>query len=97
MVASYGDELATKHGEHCRTVMTSDWFRGLFPKTVLTKTVAGELLTSEGGGRKTVSLGGAVTGFGADLLILDDMMKAGDAGSPTERKRVISTRRSSAG
>lgn len=31
MVASYGDELATKHGEHCRTVMTSAWYRRLFP------------------------------------------------------------------
>ena len=81
MVASYGDELAVKHGEHCRTVMTSQWYRRLFPKTVLTKLVASELLTSANGGRKAVSLGGAVTGFGADLLILDDMMKAGDAGS----------------
>ena len=88
MVASYGDELATKHGEHCRAVMTSAWYRRLFPGTVLTKTAASELLTIANGGRKAVSLGGAVTGFGADILILDDMMKAGEAGSVTERQRV---------
>lgn len=62
MVASYGDELASKHGEHTRIVMTSDWYRRLFPKTQLTRQVANGLLTSSGGFRKAVSLGGAVTG-----------------------------------
>jgi hypothetical protein len=27
MVASYGDELTSEHGEHTPTVMTSDWYR----------------------------------------------------------------------
>jgi len=38
--------------------------------------------------RKAVSLGGAVTGHGADILIIDDLMKADDARSETERQRV---------
>ncbi len=33
-------------------------------------------------------MGGAATGFGADLIIVDDLMKAADAASPVERERV---------
>jgi predicted phage terminase large subunit-like protein len=38
--------------------------------------------------RKAVSVGGPVTGFGARVLIVDDLMKAADAQSETERQRV---------
>ena len=38
--------------------------------------------------RKAVSLGGSVTGHGANILIIDDLMKAEDACSVTERQRV---------
>src|SRR5262249_21238862 len=47
-----------------------------------------EFMTTARGLRKAVSLGGAVTGHGADILIIDDMMKADDARSETERQRV---------
>ncbi len=40
-----------------------------------------------GGGRKAVSIGGAVTGHGCDYLIIDDLLKAGDAWSETELLR----------
>lgn len=90
MVASYGSDLAVKHARDFRTVLTSPWYAGLFPRTRLE---AGggrvdEQITTAQGGRKAVSLGGAVTGFGADLIIVDDLMKAGDANSPAERQRV---------
>ena len=29
--ASYGQDLANKHSLDCRTLMTSEWYRGLFP------------------------------------------------------------------
>jgi len=90
MVASYGGELATKHARDFRTVFTSDWFRTLFPGARLDQggNRMDEQITTAQGGRKAVSLGGAVTGFGADLIIVDDLMKASDAGSPVERQRV---------
>jgi predicted phage terminase large subunit-like protein len=47
-----------------------------------------EVMTTRMGGRKAVSLGGAVTGFGADMLIIDDLMKAADARLESERQRV---------
>jgi hypothetical protein len=46
-----------------------------------------EQLTTKMGFRKAVSLGGSVTGHGADLIIVDDLLKAMDAISPVERQR----------
>lgn len=90
MVASYGSDLAGKHARDFRTVVTSPWYASLFPGTRLE--VGGnrseEQITTANGGRKAVSLGGAVTGFGADLIIVDDLMKAADAAYPIERQRV---------
>jgi hypothetical protein len=90
LVASYGADLATKHARDFRTVVEADWYRRLFPRLLIDPKVnrESETLTTAKGGRKAVSFGGPVTGFGADLLIVDDLMKAADAVSETERQRV---------
>jgi predicted phage terminase large subunit-like protein len=88
LIASYGADLALLHGRHRRAVMESDWYRQLFPATRLERSTDLELVTRSQGGCKAVSLGGPVTGFGADIIIIDDLMKAADAGSETERARV---------
>lgn len=90
MVASYGSELATKHARDFRTLVRSRFYGHLFPSMRLE---AGgdrldEQITTANGGRKAISLGGAMTGFGADIIIVDDLMKAADAASATERQRV---------
>lgn len=88
MVASYGQDLAAKHARDFRTLVEAAWYRALFPDVQITKNTEAEILTTRGGGRKAVSLGGPVTGFGADILIIDDLMKAADARSEVERQRV---------
>lgn len=90
LVASYGGELAAKHARDFRMVVESPWYGSLFPGTVhgATRNTDGEFTTSRNGGRKAVSLGGALTGFGADIIIVDDLMKAADASSEIERQRV---------
>ncbi|WP_337187911.1 phage terminase large subunit [Phenylobacterium sp.] len=89
LVASYSAELATKHARDFRTVVESGWFRTFFPNFGRLKRVAdAEITTAQNGSRRSVSLGGSVTGFGADILIIDDLMKAADASSPVERQRV---------
>ena len=89
-MASYGADLASKHARDFRTVVEADWCRRLFPRLRIDPRVnrEAETSTTAKGGRKAVSLGGPVTGFGADLLIMDDLMKAADAGSESERQRV---------
>ncbi|HXV25060.1 MAG TPA: phage terminase large subunit, partial [Alphaproteobacteria bacterium] len=88
LVASYGTDLALKHGRDCRALMEAAWYREMFPRTRLERSTDLDLVTTRVGGRKAVSLGGPVTGFGADIIIIDDLMKAADAGSETERARV---------
>jgi predicted phage terminase large subunit-like protein len=90
MVASYGGDLAAKHARDFRQLIQAPWYRRLFPSFAIDprRNTETEILTTRRGFRKAVSLGGAVTGFGADLLIVDDLMKAADASSATERQRV---------
>jgi hypothetical protein len=90
MVASYGEELAREHAISFHAVVTSAWYRGLFPKMRIQPRGERllELRTTAGGVRKAVSLGGATTGFGADLIVIDDLMKAQDASSEARRETV---------
>lgn len=90
MVASYSQDLARLHSNLTRMVMESDWYRKDFPRTRISDrgNRALELETTAGGVRKAVSVGGSITGFGADLIIVDDCMKADEARSPTIRQEV---------
>lgn len=85
---SYGQELADKMAHDCRQVMQSDWYRRVFPGTVLAprRQALGNFETTAGGGRLSTSVGGVITGFGADWIIVDDPMKPAEALSETERR-----------
>jgi len=86
--ASYGQDLADKHARDCRTLMTSAFCRRLFPRTVLSpeKLVVNDFMTTARGFRMATSVGGVLTGRGADVIILDDILKPDDALSETRRK-----------
>jgi predicted phage terminase large subunit-like protein len=86
LCASYGQELSDKHARDCRTLMASPFYCALFPQTRLgEKQSIGEFTTTMQGGRLSTSVGGVLTGRGADILILDDVMKPEDALSETRR------------
>lgn len=82
---SYGYELAEKHARDCLRIMETPWYRLAFPKLKLTKRSVLDFETSDGGGRLSTSLGGAMMGRGADIIIIDDPMKADDALSKAAR------------
>ena len=88
IVASYGDALAAKLSDDSRKVMESADYRRMAPQTRLAKIRKNELVTTHGGYRLGVSNGGAVTGFGADYIIIDDPSKADEAASPLELQNV---------
>jgi predicted phage terminase large subunit-like protein len=90
MVASYSQDLARYHSGLCRDVMETAWYRRLFPNTRISNggNRAHEFVTTRGGSRKAVSVGGSATGFGADLIIIDDCMKADEARSQAVRDEV---------
>ncbi|SPE28557.1 conserved hypothetical protein [Candidatus Sulfotelmatomonas gaucii] len=86
--ASYGQDLADKHARDCRTLMSSAFYLGLFPRTVLSpeKLSVNDFMTIAQGFRMATSVGGVLTGRGADIIILDDPMKPEDALSETRRR-----------
>lgn len=88
MVASYAEDLSRKHAGMVKTIMQSAWYRQTFPETRIDpkNNRATEFYTTAGGIRKDVTVEGAITGFGADYIIMDDCMKAEDAKSPVRRQ-----------
>jgi predicted phage terminase large subunit-like protein len=87
IVASYGQELAAKLSRDTRKVMEADWYRRIFPGTVVWgKDTEGFFETSANGSRRATSVNGPLTGMGADIIIVDDPHKAGDATSDVALK-----------
>ena len=84
---SYSNELATKHTIDFRAVVTSAWYRRIFPKTTVSgeKDTQYETMTTARGYRYATSLGGTLTGRGADLIVLDDPQKPEEALSEAHR------------
>ena len=86
--ASYGQDLADKHARDCRTLMGSSFYKDVFPRTRLSadKISVNDFMTTAQGFRMSTSVGGVLTGRGADVMILDDILKPDDALSETRRR-----------
>ena len=89
IVVSYANELAAELHRQFRMVIDAAWYRALFPAMRPARDSGTELVTTAGGGRYATSVGGTLTGRGADLIIIDDPLKAEEAMSEPARKRVI--------
>src|SRR5262249_41873614 len=69
-----------------RSVMMSDWYRRLFPTRLSSqKQSVGEFVTTADGSRLSTSVGGVITGRGADFIIIDDALKPAEAESEALR------------
>jgi len=88
IVASYSIDLAAELHRQFRTVIESDWYKALFPLMRLAKDTDTESITTLGGGRLATSVGGSLTGRGADIIIVDDPLKAEEAQSDLARLKV---------
>jgi len=89
IVVSYSNEFAAELHRQFRMVIDALWYRALFPAMRPAKDSGTELVTTAGGSRYATSVGGTLTGRGADLIIVDDPLKAEEAMSETKRRRVI--------
>ena len=71
---SHTAELAVGFGRKVRNLVDTETYHNLFPDLVLSadSKAAGRWNTSKGGDYFAIGVGGAVTGKGADLLIIDD-------------------------
>lgn len=89
IVVSYASELSAELHRQFRMVIEAAWYQELFPAMRPAKDTGTELVTTAGGSRYATTVGGTLTGRGADLIIIDDPLKAEEAMSEPGRKRVI--------
>src|SRR4029077_19002940 len=83
---TYGQELSDKFARDCRAIMMASWYRALFPTRLSSaRSPLQELVTTQSGFRLATSVGGVLTGRGADLIIIDDPLKPDDALSEPRR------------
>ena len=84
---TYAQDLSETLARSSRSLMTSAFYQALFD-TRLSREAVAEFGTPEGGYRFSTSVEGVLTGRGADIIIIDDPLKADDALSDTRRRSV---------
>lgn len=87
---SYSTELAEKFARNSKIVMESEWYRRIFPRTVISKnrSTPGDFDTTAQGGRYTSSVDGTMTGRGGNVIIIDDPIKPSDVSSEAALTKV---------
>jgi len=85
IVGSHTAELAQRFGRMIRNLVDDPNYMGLFPGTKLSSDskAAGRWNTAQGGEAFFIGKGGAMTGRGGDVVILDDILDEQDALSDT--------------
>jgi predicted phage terminase large subunit-like protein len=79
IVVSYSEELAKSLSHDFNRLVSSVWYRQVFGLGKVAKSTQLEYVTDQGGYRFAVSVGGSLTGRGADLIVVDDPIKPEDA------------------
>lgn len=90
---SYSGELAVKHSLSRRRVLGSDWYRDRWGRMFSVMEDQNKQNSFENSARGTMyatGRGGTITGFGADIIVLDDFLNPQEAESEAERKHAIS-------
>src|SRR5690606_11995767 len=82
---SYGAELVNKHAGDFRAIVQSPWYRQIFPAMQVARATETEVRTTQQGFRMATSVYSALTGFGGDIIIIDDPQKPVDAQSQAKR------------
>jgi len=87
LCASYAQDLADKLSRDCRHIVASDGYRQLFATRLSAqRQAASEFETTAQGCRLATSVGGVLTGRGADIIIIDDPLKPEEALSQAQRQ-----------
>jgi predicted phage terminase large subunit-like protein len=89
LCVSYAQDLADKLSRDARAVMNTSWYQEVFSTRLSSdKNSVQEFVTTAQGFRLATSVGGVLTGRGADLIIIDDPLKPDEAVSEVQRKKV---------
>lgn len=87
LTVCYAQDLSDKLARDSRALMSSPFYEALFDTRLSQdRQAVAEFETTDGGFRLSTSVGGVLTGRGADVIIIDDPMKAEEALSDTRRR-----------
>lgn len=87
--ATYGDTLSRLTSVDIKMIMEHPKYKSIFPNARISKNQNEKTMwvMQKWGSYLGTSVGGAVTGAGADITLADDLLKASDAYSPEEKKK----------
>jgi len=86
---TYAQDLSDNLARRSRTLMTSPFYQALFDTRISKgREAVSDYETTAGGYRLSTSIGGVLTGRGADIIIIDDPLKADEALSEPRRRSV---------
>lgn len=86
---SYGQDLADKIAYAIREIMRSSWYHQAFrTRIAVDRGKIDDFATTAGGGVRSTSIEGSVTGFGADYIIIDDPVEIKDCDNVKRLNRV---------
>lgn len=76
IMVTHTADLSSSFGRQVRNLLATPDYLALFPNTVVSrdKSAADDWTTTAGGKYLAVGVGGAVAGYGADLLVCDDLV-----------------------
>ncbi|HEY4897588.1 MAG TPA: phage terminase large subunit [Solirubrobacteraceae bacterium] len=92
LFASFAQSLSERHSTSCRRLIESPEYQRMFGNAFALASDANQKFRFEnnrGGARLASSIGGAATGEGGDIIVIDDPHKIEDAGSDTARETVL--------
>lgn len=87
---SYNEDIALRMNRDTAKIMRSEWYQNLFPATRIDPKfdTKDHFMTTKSGERVATSVNGTLTGAGGEFIIIDDSLKAGDAGSQHQIEKV---------
>ena len=89
LIVACSDQLAEHISLHTREILRSEWYKKVFKTRVADRRAKiNDFETTKGGGVYAVSVGGAITGRGADLIIFDDPVEIRDCNNLEQIARV---------
>lgn len=90
MAASYGEQLSAKNTRDCKRIISSPTYQEIFPLTVIDgKNTNLEYELTAGGYYRGAGVGQGIGGFGANLLVADDLYRTRQiAESETSRESI---------
>jgi predicted phage terminase large subunit-like protein len=89
LLLSYGQDLADRIAYAIRDILRSEWFQQAFHTRVKKdRAKLMDFVTTDGGGVRSLSIEGGVTGLGADFIIIDDPVEIKDCDNAKRLERV---------